>query len=41
MEQKSGLELFEEFYQKQNNQPMSTQQREYVEKLLETDSRRE
>lgn len=36
VEQKSPLELFLEFYEKQNNQPMSIEQREYTEKLIET-----
>lgn len=35
VEQKSELELFEEFYELQNNQPMSAQQREFVKKLIE------
>lgn len=34
-EQKSPLELFGELYEKQNNQPMSQEQREYLQKLLE------
>lgn len=33
-EQKSELELFEEFYERQNNQPMNEQQRRYAEKLI-------
>lgn len=32
--QKSELELFEEFYELQNNKPMSMQQREFAEKLI-------
>lgn len=35
VEQKSKLELFEEFYEMQNNQPLSTEQKEYMECLLE------
>ena len=35
IEKKSELELFEEFYQLQNNQPMSDQQRELARKLAE------
>lgn len=35
MEQKSELALFEEFYELQNNQPMSGRQREFVRKLIE------
>lgn len=35
LEQKSELELFEEFYELQNNQPMSGEQREFVRKLIE------
>lgn len=35
VEQKSEEELFEEFYQLQNNQEMSTEQKELVEQLLE------
>lgn len=35
VEQKSDLELFEEFYELQNNQKMSGQQRAYMEGLLE------
>ena len=35
VEEKSGLELFEEFYELQNNQPMSDKQREFVRKLME------
>jgi len=34
-EQKSEKELFEDFYQKQNNQEMAEEQRKYVEELLE------
>ncbi len=35
VEQKSPLELFLEFYEKQNNQPMSLEQREYAMQLIE------
>ncbi|MBP3927836.1 MAG: exonuclease SbcCD subunit D [Clostridium sp.] len=35
-EQKSELELFEEFYELQNNQPMSRQQRDYVMGLIQS-----
>lgn len=35
VEEKSELELFQEFYQMQNNQPMSQQQKAYVKGLLE------
>ena len=35
METKSELELFEEFYELQNNQPMGKEQVEFVTKLLE------
>lgn len=35
MERKSGQELFEEFYELQNNQPMSGEQKAFVKKLLE------
>lgn len=35
VDQKSEMELFEEFYEKQNNQPMSVVQREYITHLLE------
>ena len=34
--QKSQLELFEEFYELQNNQPMSDQQRSFVCDLIES-----
>ena len=34
-ERKSPLELFGEFYEKQNNQPMSSQQEELVRQLIE------
>lgn len=34
VEMKTELELFEEFYELQNNQPMSEKQREYVHKLI-------
>ena len=35
MERKSPLELFAEFYEKQNNQPMSAEQSDYARKLME------
>lgn len=35
MEKKTELELFEEFYRLQNNQPMSRQQSDFVKRLLE------
>lgn len=35
VERKSELELFEEFYELQNNQPMSRQQREFAKNLIE------
>ena len=35
VEQKSELELFEEFYELQNNQPMSEQQRQFARGLIE------
>ena len=35
MERKSELELFGEFYELQNNQPMSTEQHSFVKKLIE------
>lgn len=35
MEQKSELELFEEFYELQNNQPMCEEQIEFVRQLIE------
>ena len=35
IEERSALELFEEFYEGQNNQPMNTEQRALMEKLLE------
>lgn len=34
-EQKSELELFEEFYELQNNQPFSERQREFVMQLIQ------
>lgn len=34
IEQKSKIQLFEEFYRMQNNQPMSEPQKEFVEKLI-------
>ncbi len=36
MEQKSELELFEEFYEIQNNQPMGEEQKDFIRHLLET-----
>lgn len=36
LEQKSELELFEEFFTTQNNQPMSNMQHDYMQKLIET-----
>ncbi len=35
VEEKSELELFEEFYELQNNQPMSEKQRQYVAALIQ------
>ena len=35
MEQKSEMELFEEFFELQNNQAMSEEQREFVGELIE------
>lgn len=35
IEQKSPMELFMEFYEKQNNQPMSLEQKEYTMQLIE------
>ena len=35
MEEKSELELFEEFYQLQNNQPMSEEQKEFTSRLIQ------
>ena len=35
IEQKSELELFQEFYELQNNQPMSGEQTEFVKKMIE------
>ena len=35
VEQKSPMELFLEFYEKQNNQPMSVEQKEYTMQLIE------
>lgn len=35
IEQKSELELFQEFYELQNNQPMSAEQNQFVEKMIE------
>ena len=36
VQRKSQLELFEELYQQQNNQPMSQQQREFIQELIES-----
>ena len=35
MEEKSELELFEEFYELQNNQPMSQEQRDFSRELIQ------
>lgn len=35
VEQKSELELFEEFYELQNNQPFSEKQKDFVEQLIQ------
>ena len=35
VEQKSEMELFEEFYELQNNQPFSEGQREFVKRLIQ------
>ena len=35
VQQKSPLELFEELYETQNNQPMSQEQRDFAERLIE------
>lgn len=35
MEEKTPLELFSEFYEKQNNQPMNQEQREFIKQLME------
>ena len=35
VEKKSELELFEEFFEIQNNQPVSEQQRRFVERLIQ------
>ena len=35
LEQKSELELFQEFYEMQNNQPMSGEQHNFVKKMIE------
>ncbi len=35
MEQKTQLELFEEFYEKQNNQPMNEEQKHFAQELIE------
>jgi exonuclease SbcD len=36
VQQKTKLELFEEFYIKQNNQPMSDVQQSFIRDLIET-----
>ena len=36
VERRSPLELFEEFYEKQNNQPMSDNQRSLVTECIES-----
>ena len=36
VQRKSPLELFDEFYELQNNQPMSEQQRDYIRQLMES-----
>ena len=36
VQRKSPLELFGEFYESQNNQPMSAQQRSFLQELIET-----
>lgn len=36
VESKTPLELFEEFYQQQNGQPMNEQQQEFMRRLIET-----
>ena len=36
VQRKSPLELFEELYQRQNNQPMSPEQREFTRELIES-----
>ena len=36
VQRRSQLELFEELYQKQNNQPMSEEQRSYAQELIES-----
>lgn len=35
IEEKTPLELFSEFYEKQNNQPMNQEQREFIKELME------
>jgi exonuclease SbcD len=40
-EQKSELELFEEFYEMQNNQPMSEEQKNFCKNLIEKIRERE
>ena len=35
LEEKTPLELFSEFYEKQNNQPMNQEQRELIKQLME------
>ena len=36
VQQKSPLELFEELYTLQNNQPMSSEQRKFTQELIES-----
>lgn len=36
IEEKSPLKLFEDFYEMQNNQPMSEEQRDYISSLIES-----
>lgn len=36
VEEKSELELFEEFYELQNNQPVSSEQKDFVRQVIET-----
>jgi exonuclease SbcD len=36
VEQKSPLQLFEELYEQQNNQPMSDAQRNFTKSLMES-----
>lgn len=41
MEEKTEMEMFEEFYERQNNQPMSEEQRRFAEKLIQEIKERE